>query len=216
MGIFVLLLILFIVSFYIPAPQWYQKQKRMEAIFAKKTFSRTQKIKLTRAELCAKRGVNRVPKNDVMWNVYQWECAEYLARELWNDYRKIKLEMGEILIQEDKYRHALEQFLEATYIEKCLPVCDNYGKYPKQEFSTHNEIINYKHTGINTYLVSSMLGAQLSIEETREIFYSMLLPAIPFPITRQEAWNIIKPIIRFYIDKYFSEYKKYISKEKLQ
>lgn len=213
MWILILILILFIISFFIPAPEWYQKQKRMEALFAQKTLSRTQKIKLTRTELCAKRGVKRVPKNDVMWNVYQWECAECLARELWDDYRKIKLEMGEMLLEEEKYRNALEQFLEAVYIEKCLPICDVFGKYPKQSFSSRNEILKYEHSGINIHLVSSILSAELSLSETKDIFSSMIMPNIPFPITRDEAWNIIEPIIQFYIKKYFSEYLKYFDKE---
>ena len=213
MGIFILILVLFIISFFIPAPEWYQKQKRMETLFAQKTLSRTQKIKLTRAELCAKRGVKRVPKNDVMWNVYQWECAECLARELWDDYRKLKLEIGEMLLEEKKYRNALEQFLEAVYIEKCLPVSDPFGKYPKQSFSSRNKILKYKHSGIHTHLVSSMLSSELSLQETKEIFSSMILPIIPFPITRDEAWNIIEPIIKFYVEKYFAEYLKYFKKE---
>lgn len=196
MGIFILILVLFIISFFIPAPEWYQKQKRMEALFAQKTLSRTQKIKLTRAELCAKRGVKRVPKNDVMWNVYQWECAECLARELWVDYENIKSQMWKILYEEKKYRGALEQWLECDYIRMCQPYYDETHSYPRQPFMDRKILLESSSPTYGlyytTYFVECLEELNLSLGELKDIFMSLLIPQIPFPLTREEAWKAME------------------------
>lgn len=196
MWIFVLILVLFILSFFIPAPEWYQKQKRMEKLFAQKTLSRTQKIKLTRTELCAKRGVKRVPKNDVLWNVYQWECAEYLARELWLDYENIKWQMWEILYEEKKYRQAIEQWLEVDYIRMCQPYYDETGSYPRQPFMSREILLSSTSEthGLyyTTYFIECLEELNLSLAELKDIFMNLLIPQIPFTLTREEAWQAME------------------------
>lgn len=190
------------------------KAEKMKALFAKKFPSRTQKIKLTRAELCAKRGVKRVPKNDVMWNVYQWECTELLAKELWIDYRKVRFEMGELLLEEKKYRQALEFFLEAQYIEKCCPSYFSTKDYPEQPFPSRDYVLNLKHSGVHSNLVGSIMMCEFNATQTKEIFLNMTLANIPFPISRAEAWEIIEPILYFYIEKYVSYYLDIFSGKK--
>lgn len=196
MWILILILILFIISFFIPAPEWYQKQKRMEALFAQKTLSRTQKIKLTRTELCDKRGVKRVPKNDIMWNVYQWECAEYLARELWIDYENTKQQMRKMLYEEKKYRQALEQWLEEDYIRMCQPYYDETGSYPRQPFMDRNILLENSSSSYGlyytTYFVECLEELNLSLQKLKDIFMNLLIPQIPFPLTREEAWKAME------------------------
>lgn len=139
MTILLIFILLFIISWFIPAPQSNQEQKRKEKLFARKPLTEKQKYNLVRAELCLKRNTNRVPKNDVLWNVYQMDSVEYLGKELWDDYRKIRYKMGELLFEEKKFKGAIEYFLESTYLWMCNPCALRGHLYNGRRFP-HNPL----------------------------------------------------------------------------
>lgn len=210
-AVIILVIIIFSINFVAVNKKHKHKTKTNQSLVIKR-LSRTQKINLTRAELCAKRGVNRVPKNDVMWNVYQWEMVELLGQELWDDYRKLRIEMADFLIKEERYTQALHYYLEAQYIEKCRP-----DYLFKQSFSSRDSIFDIEiNKGIYSKLVALIEICKLNELQVKEIFTTMQLAQIPFPITREEAWGIIAPQIIDYIEKYHPKYTEDYKKEVVQ
>jgi len=210
MEIIVILFLLFILSWFLPAPKWFQEQKRKEKLFAQKPLSEKQKYNLVRAELCLKRNTNRIPKNDVLWNVYQMDCTEYLAKELWDDYRKIRYKMGELLFEEKKYKGAIEYLMEELYWRMCNP-CSlrGYGQqFPAQTFSDRKSILEGTYCAIPIILAHCIVEAQLKASEVKDIFFAILIYDAPFPITREEAWEIIEDKLDNFIQKYYKKYYK--------
>lgn len=192
MVIFWTLLILFIISFFIPAPEWYQKEKQRERIMSTKMLSRKQKYNIARAELCKIRNTDRVPKNDVMWNVYQMDLRDYCAREWWIDYENTYQEMGILLYNEKKWRGAIENFLKSLYIDMGKPYYDETGKYKTQPFTDRKYIIGSEWCRMVSYLPEAIENEEMTIEEVKSIFMNLYTNEVPVPITKEEAWVFIE------------------------
>lgn len=133
-----------------------------------------------------------VPDNDVYWNLYQERHLKELAEERWIDYAHTTNDMANLLYKEQKYGGALEHYLEALYIDICIPHHEETGGQCRQLFSSRENILKYRSCYPVAAFSNCINEVNLNIEQIKEIFMSLMIPQIPFPISRLEAWKIIE------------------------
>lgn len=191
MSFLTILFILFIIFSSIPKNKRYKKLKSKRKLFKQKILTRKQKYNLVRQELSLKRNSKKIPKNDVMWGVYQMELVEYFAKEFWLDYGKTLDNMANLLYDEKKYRGALENYLKALCIDMCIPFYDETGDYPTQTFCSRKVVLEMKRCRFYTAFFDCIEELNLNKEQLKCIFMDIKINEVPLPISQEEAWDIL-------------------------
>lgn len=167
--------------------EWERKNGTYELRQAKRNEFAQMKRKLQSLRHC-----DFVPDRDVYWNIYQERHLKELTEGRWIDYRDTTDDMANLLYKEKKYKGALEYYLEALYIDICLPFYYEEKGKSYQLFSPKESIFEYKMFRPLTAFYNCIEELSLNTDAIKNIFMASIFPQIPFPITREEAWLIIE------------------------
>ena len=94
-------------------------------------------------------------------------------------------DMAELLYEEKNFRGFIEKSLEANYFRLCCPYYDETSKYPCQPFSPHPLTSCF----FGYSFIECAEELRLGKDELKNIFMNLILPQVPFTITRTQAWE---------------------------
>lgn len=162
--------------------EWAKKNGIYEIILEKRNDYQRIKEKLVKV-----RGTDNIPENDVNWCLYQEKRLKSARSNNWGAYSFYTEQMAHLLFKEKRYKNALLHYLENAYFELCL--CGS-----ADQFSTEKSIKKYSHIArVNYNKISECMEIiHTNINQVKDMFFKMIIIDISYPISRLDAWEIIK------------------------
>ncbi len=138
-----------------------------------------------KAQLIKIHHTDNIPKNDILWFMYNQQRLKYAAQKEWHEYGVCCEGMADVLFDEKKYKPALALYLESAYFDLCCQ--GNVDGFVSPS------IIRRSHRiGFTSYFFECISNLKMSLEELEQLFYNLELININFPVDRKEAWKYLK------------------------
>jgi hypothetical protein len=132
-----------------------------------------------------------------MWGIYNKRKMEHAENMNWGLYRCVIFDMAELLKKENKFKYALELYLEVCYLDlngpnncgghldceevlKLFPPFDPQSEFAKLSPGVIERIINLKNK------------LKLSSKEIKKLFFyrgSVVFKALKLPLHFKDAWK---------------------------
>ena len=138
-----------------------------------------------------KRGVSRIPDSDIKWNLYNKERVRHATNCDWGLYRNTTFNMALFFMKENKPDSAILMLCETLYFDVNGP-CNNAKVRAKNGYDFFKPEMNFVAPGIIKEIKKCIKAASLNIEDVEQVFLNMQIIDLPFPINKEESWQVIK------------------------
>lgn len=153
------------------------------------------KFQSKKAELTQRFGGKEPTEDDVRWGLYNEDLIEHTQNGDWGLYRNTRFNMAEQLRKEEKWKMALQTFLEVCYLDLNGPTNGNSSKDAGllKDFPPFNlEIGGLYYTDVIKKIIPK---TDLTTDQLKEIFLKdghNLKEALSLPLSPEKAWLTIE------------------------
>ena len=151
-------------------------------------------------EILRKRFGGKEPsENDIKWGLLNKELIEHATSGNWGLYRNTKFQMAKQLQKENKFKHALQMYLEICYLDSNGP--NNTAGFDDPEFLKDfppfdpNNGNSFLAPGIIDLVKQIMKKLGLSKDEVNKLFLernSRIEKSMKLPVSMIECWDKIQ------------------------